>query len=294
MGKDSAISWTDHTFNPWWGCVEVSPACDNCYARELAVTRWKFDVWGKDKPRRFFTDKHWNEPVKWDAAAAKLGVKHRVFCASMADVFEERDDLDPWRARLFDLIEKTPNLNWMLLTKREKEIEKRIRKAWLKEPRQNVWLGVTAENQRRAEERIPALLEVPAVVHWVSAEPLVGPINFEPWTVGYQHEVTNDNLDAPDGARVGGEVRSANSWYREKGIDWVIVGGESGDNARKMDIGWARDILDLCRRRGVAYHFKQKGGILAREMGCKNPEGKDKAEWPADLQVQEFPVTAVA
>jgi protein gp37 len=293
MGKDSAISWTKHTFNPWWGCVEVSPACDNCYARELAVGRWGHDVWGKDKPRRFFTDKHWKDPILWDAAAARAGKKDRVFCASMADVFEERDDLDPWRERLFDLIEKTPNLNWMLLTKRENQIEKRIRKAWLDKPRENVWLGVTAENQRRAEERIPVLLEVPAVVHWISAEPLLGPINFMPFMKGASRRVTDDGIDAPDGAVIGGEERGGESWFRKKGIDWVIVGGESGDSPRKMEAEWARDILDQCRRRNVAYHFKQKGRLLAAEMKCKDREGKDRSEWPLDLQVQEFPALAV-
>jgi len=291
MGKNSSISWTHHTFSPWWGCVEVSPACDECYARVLA-NRWGFDVWGKDAPRRFFTDKHWNEPLKWDAAAAKAGERHRVFCASMADVFEDRRDLDIWRLRLYTLIEKTPNLDWMLLTKREKAIRKLLPFQWTMSPRPNVWLGVTAENQRRAEERIPALLEVPAVVHWVSAEPLLSHINFEPWIAGYKHDVTHDRHDAPDGARVGGEVRSGDQWFREKGIDWVIVGGESGHHARRMDPEWANDIRRQCSGK-VAYHFKQKGRVLAGELKCKDREGKDLSEWPKEFQVQEFPKVAV-
>lgn len=292
MGKDSAISWTNHTFSPWWGCVEVSPACDHCYARELAH-RWGFEVWGKDAPRRFFTDKHWNEPLKWDKAAAKAGERHRVFCASMADVFEERADLDLWRLRLWLLIEKTPNLDWMLLTKREKAIGKMLPPHWLANPRPNVWLGVTAENQRRAEERIPVLLEVPAAVHWISAEPLLGPINFAPWIKGYHHDVTHDLLDAPDGALIAGEERVGDAWYRRKGIDWVIVGGESGHQPRRMDPAWANDIREQCQRGNVAYHFKQKGRILAAELGCKDREGKDLSEWPAEFQIQEFPQVTV-
>jgi protein gp37 len=288
VGKDSAISWTTHTYNPWWGCVEVSPACDNCYARELAVNRWGHKVWGKDAPRRFFGDKHWNEPLKWDKEAAKAGERHRVFCASMADVFEDRRDLDMERLRLYALIEKTPNLDWMLLTKREKAIRKLLPTAWIRNPRPNVWLGVTAENQRRADERIPALLDVPAVVHWISAEPLLGPINFEPWIKGYHHPVTHDRLDAPDGAQVAGEIRSGDEWHRLKGIDWVIVGGESGDHPRRMDPAWANDIRRQCEGK-AAYHFKQKGRILAAELGCKNKEGKDLSEWPAEFRVQEFP-----
>lgn len=288
MGKESAISWTHSTFNPWWGCYEVSPACDNCYARELA-NRWDFKVWGKDAPRRFFTDKHWNEPVKWNAAALKSGVRNRVFCASMADVFEERADLDVWRLRLWDLIEKTPNLDWMLLTKREKAIQKMLPAAWIQKPRPNVWLGVTAENQRRANERIPALLDVPAVVHWISAEPLLGPIDFAPWIAGYRHDVTHDRLDAPDGAVIAGEERVAGTWHRRKGIDWVIVGGESGNHPRRMDPGWVNEIREQCKRGNVAYHFKQKGRILAAELGCKDREGKDLSEWPMEFRVQEFP-----
>jgi len=251
MGETTGISWSQSTFNPWWGCLEVSPACDNCYARELS-NRWGFDVWGKDKPRRFFGDKHWNEPLKWDLAAEKTGARHRVFCASMADVFEEREDLEPWRLRLWKLIEKTPNLDWMLLTKREKAIRKMLPSAWIKEPRKNVWLGVTAENQRRAEERIPALLDVPAVVHWISAEPLLGPIDFAPWMNGYSHDVTHDELDVPDGAVIGGEERVAGTWHRRKGIDWVIVGGESGHHPRRMDPEWVNHIKRQCRAGNLA------------------------------------------
>lgn len=272
MGKDSAISWTHHTFSPWWGCVEVSPACDECYARSLA-NRWGFDIWGKDKPRRFFGDKHWNEPLKWDKAAKKLGVRHRVFCASMADICEDREDLNPHRERLWKLIEATPNLDWMLLTKRPENYGKMLPSHWIigeKPERPNVWLGTTAENQRRADERIPQLVAIPAAVYWISAEPLLGPIDF---SKHWSYEVESSQTS---GAFV-------------HGIDWVIVGGESGHNARRMDPAWATDILKQCRENGAAYHFKQKGRLLAAEMGCKDREGKKLEEWPKEFQVQEFP-----
>src|SRR5579859_1859246 len=123
MAANSKISWTDHTFNPWWGCVKVSPACDHCYAESFSK-RVGQNIWGVDSPRRFFGDKHWTEPLKWNRDALKdFGRPARVFCASMADVFEVRDDLIPHRIRLFDLIKDTPNLLWNLLTKRAQEVK---------------------------------------------------------------------------------------------------------------------------------------------------------------------------
>jgi len=288
MGEGTRISWATHTFNGWWGCQKVSPACDLCYA-EMWSNRMGFDVWGQRAPRRFFGETHWNEPLRWDRRAAAAGRRDRVFAYSMADLFEDRRDLDPWREKQWALIEATPNLDWMLLSKRADCIGRMLPKAWLKNPRPNVWLGVTAENQRRAEERIPELLNVPAVVHWISAEPLLGPIDFSPWFQGAQVPVTDDLEDAPDGAVVDGMERSDSAWHRTTGLDWIIVGGESGAGARRMDPAWARDILAQCRRANVAYHMKQKGGVLAKELGCKDKEGKDPDEWPAELRVQEFP-----
>lgn len=286
MGENSFISWTHHTFGPWWGCVEVSPACDSCYARTLA-NRWGFDVWGKDKPRRFFEENHWNDPRKWDAKAKKQGKRARVFCASMADVFEDRRDLDPWRLKLWKLIEETPNLDWMLLTKRADCIKQMLPATWIVNPRSNVWLGVTAENQRRAEERIPFLLRVPAVVHWISAEPLLGPIDFRPWL----RRACDCGVPELEGA---GQHSVACAVFKSNdiGVDWIIVGGESGAKARRMGPEWARDILKQCKEYGAAYHFKQKGRVLSGEMGCKDREGKDPSEWQENLRVQEFPVVA--
>lgn len=291
MGRHSKISWAPATFNGWLGCVEVSPACDRCYARTL-VERYQWAKWGKDEPRHRTSAAYWRKPLAWNAQAAKAGERLRVFAFSLADVFEDRRDLDPWRADLYRLIEGTPYLDWMLLTKRADCIERLLPPAWLAEPRNNVWLGVTAENQRRAEERIPALLGVPAVVHWVSAEPLLGPVDLRPWLAGAEQPVTDDEMDAPDGAVVDGEERVGGTWRRVKGVDWVICGGESGAGARRMDPEWARDLLRQCRARGAAYHMKQKGEALAREMGCKERAGKDAAEWPEDLRVQEFPAPA--
>lgn len=256
--KDSKIEWTHHTFNPWWGCVKVSEGCKHCYA-ETFSKRTGNDVWGVDKPRRFFGDKHWNEPLKWDREAFESGERRRVFCASMADVFEDRRDLDDQRAKLFNLILKTPNLDWLLLTKRPENIKRLMYPSaiWGIE---NVWLGTTCENQEQADKRIPELLAVPAAVRFLSCEPLLGPVNL--------HEVTRDPF--------GGIP----------GIHWVIVGGESGHGARPMTEIWARDLRNQCNNAGVAFFMKQMGGTIDKRH--------DLDDLPEDLRIRQFPTAQLA
>src|SRR5207245_7041240 len=154
MGKNSSIEWTDHTFNPWWGCTKVSPACTNCYA-EVWARRVGADVWGASSERRFFSEKHWQEPLKWNADATAMNRRKRVFCASMADVFESRHDLDDERAKLWNLIDATPSLDWLLLTKRPENIQ--LMAPWKDIWPRNVWLGTTVENHMYAETRLPHL-----------------------------------------------------------------------------------------------------------------------------------------
>ena len=178
MAKNSTIEWTHHTFNPWWGCVKVSDACKHCYA-ETWAKRTGADVWGNDASRRFFGEKHWAEPLTWNADAESSKTRFRVFCASMADVFEKRDELDQWRLRLWELIEKTPHLDWLLLTKRPQNILKMV--PWKEEFPTNIWIGTTVENQKEAQKRIPALLKVPASVRFLSCEPLLSPIDLSQW-----------------------------------------------------------------------------------------------------------------
>lgn len=224
MGANSKIEWTTHTFNPWWGCVRVSEACKHCYAESWAK-RVGQDVWGPGSDRRFFTDNHWREPLRWNRAAEGAPQRPRVFCASMADVFEDRPDLVPHRDRLFDLIEATPNLDWLLLTKRPQNVLRLTR--WAQDWPSNVWLGTTVELQKRAEELLPYLAEIPAAVRFISAEPLLGPLSIEPWL---------------------GST-----------IDWVITGGESGPKARPASPEWFRGLLRQCMETDVAFHFKQWG-----------------------------------
>lgn len=224
MAKNSKIEWTHHTFNPWWGCTKVSPACKHCYA-ETWAKRVGEDVWGARRARRFFSDMHWREPIKWNEDAVASGSRLRVFCASMADVFEDRRDLDVARQRLWRLIEVTPALDWLLLTKRP-EVAERLNPWGANWPR-NVWLGATAENQKYADERIPFLSRCPARVRFLSCEPLLGPLDLTRWL---------------------GET-----------VGWVIAGGESGGKSRPTDPLWVRSLRDQCIKKNVPFHFKQWG-----------------------------------
>lgn len=231
MAKNSSIEWTHHTFNPWWGCTKISPACDHCYA-ETWAKRVGQSVWGNKAPRRFFTDKHWKEPLRWNAEATTEGIRHRVFCASMADVFERRAELNEQRERLWKLIEATPMLDWLLLTKRPQNIEKMV--PWTTVWPHNVWLGTTVENQANALVRLPHLLKHRARVRFLSCEPLLGPLDLKGWL-------------KPD-TKLG-----------LHGIDWIIAGGESGPGARPMLPAWARNLRDQATKAKVAFHFKQWG-----------------------------------
>lgn len=253
MGENSKIAWCDHTFNPWIGCARVSAECTNCYA-ETMDARWKWGGethWGKTAPRLRTSAANWRKPIKWNSEA-KAGERRRVFCASLADVFEDRPELEPWREDLGELIRVTRNLDWLLLTKRPENIIRladdatlficecahsqgmwrpgaECQHCWAHRVGilpTNVWLGTTVGHQDtigRAEE----LLDVDARVRFLSCEPLLGPL----------------------------DLRSVLD-----GIDWVIVGGESGPNARRMHPDWVRSIRDQCADAGVPFFFKQWGG----------------------------------
>jgi protein gp37 len=257
MGEITEISWTDHTFNPWIGCQRVSPACEHCYA-ESGNKRWGKELWGPKAERSVTRLDNWKKPVRWNKKAEEAGVRRLVFCASQADVFEDRRDLDEPRARLFELIEKTAGLDWLLLTKRADKMTELAPVSWAKAWPRNVWAGVTVEDQKRADERIPHLLNVPAVLRFLSCEPLLGPVNLAPWLVPPRPDFGH----GPGGGSFL-EEQLQGQWDAEhKGrptIDWVICGGESQYGARPMRIDWARDLRDLCAVAGIPYHFKQWG-----------------------------------
>jgi protein gp37 len=245
VGKNSKIEWTDHTFNPWWGCVEIpapvcapGSGCDHCYAKALAK-RYDFKVWGKDEPRRFFGDKHWKEPLTWNRDAEKAGQRKRVFCGSMCDVFESRTDLIRPRERLFEMIQQTPWLTWMLLTKRPQAIEALWPLDWEQTGiLPNLWLLTTVESQEYAW-RIDELLKIPAVLHGISYEPALGPVDFSPY------------LGCPD--------RTCCPDEEFQHIDLIVAGGESGPKARPSHPDCFRQARDQCRAAGVAFLFKQWG-----------------------------------
>lgn len=259
MAEKTGISWCHHTFNSWWGCVKVSPACTSCYA-ERDSKRYGHDVWGPNARRRFFGEKHWTEPLKWNAAAEKAGERRRVFCSSMADVFEmlpadhpDAEAMATARARLFDdLIPRTPWLDWLILTKRTAAMA-----AWSQRSPfgRNVIAMTTAEDQEWFDKRIGGLLGTRAHRRGLSLEPLLGQIDLWPW-LSLQScgdcLFTQPEQDMAACAACGSKnLRPA--------ISWCITGGESGPKARSTHPDWVRSLRDQCVRAGVPFHRKQWG-----------------------------------
>jgi protein gp37 len=282
MSENSKIEWTDHTFNPWEGCQKVGPGCDHCYAeaRNARFGGGSAPNWGPGAPRRRTSVSNWRKPIAWNAAHAEFfattGRRQRVFCASLADVFDNA--VDPaWRRDLFRLIDETPNLDWLLLTKRignahEMIVEARGLAGFQWYGQANVWLGATIVNQEEADRDIPKLLETPAAVRFLSMEPLLGKTNLTDISDGHAdstipREYWVDDFDTDDSPpAVGHNTLSGERWqrfgdWRHHGprIDWVIVGGESGRGARPMHPDWARSLRDQCAAAGVPFLFKQWG-----------------------------------
>ena len=227
MAENTKIEWATHTFNPFVGCTKVSPACDHCYAESWAKRTGQPQLWSGE--RRRTTESNWRQPLKWNSEARKSGTRPRVFCASLADVFDNQVP-DEWRADLWRLIDRTPHLDWLLLTKRPQNIKKMLPNLgatfppW---PWPHVWLGTTAESREELARRRGHLLNIDAAVHFLSCEPLLERV----W------------LPAKD-----------TYWHA---LDWVICGGESGGNARMMDPAWARALRDECAEMGIAFFMKQ-------------------------------------
>ncbi len=328
--QNTAIEWASHTFNPWRGCTKVSAGCAHCYADTLSKRNpLTLGVWGPTGTRVVAAESAWREPLKWDRMAKAAAERHRVFCASLADVFEDwsgpmgnsrgsrlargnewhvsgggfiptdlkmgRDivTMDDCRIRLFDLIRQTPHLDWLLLTKRPQNVLPTLRRcidrvkelgypvvvtpahpndqdmrvgAWMNgwlhgdspqfghTPPKNLWLGTSVEDQAAAGERMPHLLAVPAAVRFLSMEPLLGPVNFN-----YPSGVCHCGIAVEDHGISDGHSPVDRPHSLLDGIDWVIVGGESGHQARPMHPNWARGIRDQCKAAGVPFFFKQWG-----------------------------------
>ena len=232
MSENSRIEWTHHTFNPWWGCARISPGCDHCYAEVLGH---RFGTaWGVDTPRRVFAESHWRDPLKWNARAAASGVRQRVFCASMADIFDKNSPPGA-RERVWSLMRETPHLDWLLLTKRIGNAGDMLPEDW-GNGYPNAWLGISVVNQEEAARDIPKLLAIPALIHFLSMEPLLEQVDITPWL----------RSGKPNKAKV----------------DWIIVGGESGPKARPMQPDWVRSLREQCAMTGTAFFFKQWGEFM--------------------------------
>jgi protein gp37 len=290
MGENTKIEWTattlpdgtvlpGFTFNSWTGCTKVSPACDNCYAESWAK-RSGIVQWG-NHPRRRTSESYWKQPLKWNRIAERDGIRRKVFCCSLADVFDNQVP-EEWRHDLFALIDSTPWLDWLLLTKRPQNIAKlmprHIVATWdigirdwadTEMMRPNVWLGTTVENQEEADRRIPHLIRVPAAVHFLSCEPLLGDIDLE-YPKGLYPNGPPMCCSGFDCGCMGQPVEPPIIWY----LKWVIVGGESGPNRRHMDLAWARGIRDQCANSGTAFFGKQDDKIKPL---------------PQDLMIRQFP-----
>ena len=250
MAQLTKIQWCHHTFNPWIGCQKVHEGCTHCYAEHLADARFGWARWGLRGTRRRTSPTNWRAPMKWERQAGRAKKRRRVFCASLADVFEARPELHSWRVDLFALIDQTPWLDWLLLSKRPENVAS----MW-PDPRYrpNIWLGTSISNQKTADEWVPRLVanRERCPVLFLSVEPLLAPI----------HNLPLDN------------------------IDWLIVGGESGHQARPCQDEWIRSIIDQARAADVAVFVKQ----LGKRDGLRDKKGGDPAEWPKDLRIREFP-----
>lgn len=316
MAEKTKIEWCDHTFNPWSGCTKVSAGCANCYAESLAKRAPKtFGGWGKGVPRKRTSEAYWRQPLRWNRAGAEAvddalhdfgedryiaPPRPRVFCASMADWLDPEVPIE-WLADLLDLIRRTPHLDWLLLTKRPELWAERMRAvrrymsradgesewtppasdafvtvdAWLDgTPPSNVWIGTTVESQEQVDKRIPALLGIPAEVRFLSCEPLLGPVDLDEWVDG----VFMDASIKPLSGYVSSDGFYEPWTSNRHRIHWVICGGESGPNARAMELVWAESLRDQCRSAGCAFFMKQMGGIR-----------KPFPEIPANLLIRQFP-----
>lgn len=316
MAENTKIAWTRSSFNPWIGCTKVSPGCDHCYA-EAQDARGRWDSgrkhWGVGVPRYRTSAENWHKPITWNKKAAATGERWLVFCASLADVFD--NEVPPvWRHDLWKLIQDTPALTWLLLTKRIGNVAK-LWPGMIESPPPNVWLGASVVNQEEADRDIPKLVRMQAAKRFVSYEPALGPVDFSPWLRRIR---TSDHCNP----------------LAHEALDWIIVGGESGSKARPFDVSWARSTVSQCKAAGVPVFVKQLGSqprgwcawnlpdcigqeeaarlrAEGEDVDCVNYEaseqahpcfsygkrcvmlralaGDDPAEWPEDLRVQEFP-----
>ncbi len=251
MPEKTIIAWTDHTFNPWMGCQKVSDGCKNCYALTLTKNRMGLDLWGHPSTStRKVTKEPWRNVVQWNKKAKEDGVRRRVFCASLCDVFEDHPIANETRPKLWDLVRELDSLDWQILTKRPERIADNLPSDW-NGGWDHVWLGTSVEDMRVAW-RADHLRVIPAAVRFISYEPAIGPL---------------DDLDLT-------------------GLDWVIYGGESGSGYRPEDKNWARVMRDKCEKNNVAFFHKQSAGYKT-ELGIEL-DGKIIRQYPIPRKSHVF------
>lgn len=253
--ENTKIQWATHTWNPWIGCTRVSPGCLHCYAETLMDTRYGRVKWGPGQPRSRTSAAYWRNPIRWNQEAKRLGERFRIF-PSLCDVFDHEVP-DDWKLCFHEMISVTPYLDWLLLTKRHKEMLVEMTDRYGTKPPDNIWLGVSVENQEWADKRRNSLAAVAAAVKFVSYEPAIGPVDWDGWDF----------------------------------LNWMIVGGESGAGARRFESAWAASTLQWCQRNAVAFFMKQKGSNS--DIACRDAKGGNPEEWPEWCRVREFPGQAV-
>ena len=328
MAKDTKIAWCKSTLNPWVGCSKVGPGCDHCYAEALDK-RMRFSGathWGPGVPRHRTSAANWAQPLKWNRQAPDTEFAGRkgfwpVFCASLADVFDNEIPV-AWRYDLWTLIEATPNLSWLLTTKRVGNVNLMVPESWRRDGfPPNVRVLATIVNQEEADRDIPKLLALPCK-NGISYEPALGPVDWSKW-LAHQYQGGHDTGGAAgDPCSVCGIFTTGMHHPYARGLEWIIVGGESaqgGAQARPFDISWARSTIAQCKAAGVPAFVKQLGrypcpesddliGLRVKGHGfylrwpqrycdederisvdLKDRAGADPAEWPEDLRVREFP-----
>lgn len=330
MAQYTSIEWADATFNPWRGCTKISDGCKNCYAEASSGRNpATFGEWGKNGRRVVASDSYWKMPHKWNADAA-AGLCHdcrndpkkrpgcnscggvgvfdkpyrlRIFCCSLADVFEDAStcpendypDVMSARVRLFKLIEETPQLDWMLLTKRSKNILKMIPAAWHHSPPPNWWQGVSAEDQKQWDIRCGDLIKTPALTRFVSVEPLIGEIDGSEY-LGMRRADLFENVKKSYKSIFDGDADE----HLARALHWILIGGESRQkgNVRDCKMDWVRKLMRQCLQTGTAVQIKQLGSMPMEQdpddtsgpgvrLKLAHHKGEDIEEFPVDLRVRQ-------
>jgi len=307
MSDQTLIEWCDKTWSPWFGCDKVSTGCKNCYI--VTTTPFRVRHLKHGDPRQRGSESYWRQPLKWNRLDGNdhRGMERKRIFPSLCDWLDDEVPIE-WLADFLKLIHDTPNLDWLLLTKRQENFRDRVIAAhkiippilgrlplssmlvdWMGgKPPPNIWIGTSVENQEYADKRIPELLKIPAKVRFLSVEPLLGPVNLHHhlWA---QRFVVQDHVD----------------YEPLEKLHWVIVGGESGNGARACNVEWIRDVVHQCKAAGVPCFVKQLGSKpigkyipsltesverdLRQSRMINHKKGGDPSEWPEDLRVRQFP-----